>query len=94
MPNFLNRELLNEVFERLNLKLLQDEVSKNAMRGVGMNKTNAGLGAADWQGTFLVLETLAATGSLDPKSSKERIGNKSTTGKRGARGRVGLNSEH
>jgi hypothetical protein len=48
----------NEVFERLNLKLLQDEVSKNAMRGVGVSKTNTGLGPGDWQGSFIVLETL------------------------------------
>jgi Caspase domain/Domain of unknown function (DUF4384) len=50
----------NEVFERLNLKLLQDEVSKYAQRGVNIEKTAAGLGPGDWQATFLVLETLAA----------------------------------
>lgn len=48
----------HEVFERLNLKLLQDEVSKNAMRGVGVKKNNAGLGTDDWQGAFLALEAL------------------------------------
>jgi Caspase domain/Domain of unknown function (DUF4384) len=50
----------NEVFERLNLKLLQDEVSKYAQRSVNVEKTEAGLGPGDWQATFLVLETLAA----------------------------------
>lgn len=50
----------NEVFERLNLNLLQDEVSRFARRGVNVNKTEAGLGAGDWQATFLVLETLRA----------------------------------
>jgi len=48
----------SEVFERLNLKLLQDEVSKYAQRGFNVKKTEAGLGAGDWQATFLVLETL------------------------------------
>jgi metacaspase-1 len=50
----------NEVFERLNLKLLQDEISNRARRGVDVKGMGAGLGAADWQATFLVLETLAA----------------------------------
>ena len=50
----------NEVFERLNLKLLQDEVSKYARHSVNVKNTEGGLGAADWQATFLVLETLAA----------------------------------
>ncbi|MCI0663154.1 MAG: caspase family protein [Acidobacteria bacterium] len=45
----------NEVFDRLNLKLLQNEVSKNTQREL------AGLSAIDWQGSFLVLETLAAS---------------------------------
>ena len=48
----------NEVFERLNLKLLQDEVGKSAQRGFNVKKTEAGLGAGDWQATFLILETL------------------------------------
>src|SRR5262245_46987353 len=48
----------SEVFERLNLKLLQDEVSKYAQRGFNVKKTEAGLGAGDWQATFLILETL------------------------------------
>jgi len=48
----------NEVFERLNLKLLQDEVSKNTQRDIGLKKPLMGLGATDWQGTYLVLETL------------------------------------
>jgi hypothetical protein len=56
----------NEVFERLDLKLLQDEVSKYAQRAVnikntGVKNAGAGLGAADWQAAFLVLETLAAS---------------------------------
>jgi hypothetical protein len=47
------------------LKLLQDEISKYAQRAVnvkntGVKNTEAGLGAGDWQATFLVLETLAA----------------------------------
>jgi hypothetical protein len=49
----------NEVFERLNLKLLQDEVGKYAQRDFNVKKTETGLGAVDWQATFLVLETLA-----------------------------------
>jgi caspase domain-containing protein/uncharacterized protein DUF4384 len=48
----------NEVFERLNLKLLQDEVGTYAQRGFNIKKTEAGLGAGDWQATFLILETL------------------------------------
>jgi hypothetical protein len=50
----------NEIFGRLNLKLLQDEVSKYAQRSVNVKNTEAGHGAGDWQATFLVLETLAA----------------------------------
>jgi len=53
----------NEVFERLNLKLLEDELSKYAQRAILMQESMAGLGASDWQGTFLVVETLAANGS-------------------------------
>jgi hypothetical protein len=49
----------NEVFGRLNLKLLQDEVSKYAQHGFSVKKTETGLGAGDWQATFLVLETFA-----------------------------------
>jgi hypothetical protein len=49
----------NEVFERLNLKLLEDELSKYTQRAILVEKSMAGLGASDWQGTFLVLETLA-----------------------------------
>ncbi|HMB28959.1 MAG TPA: caspase family protein [Blastocatellia bacterium] len=49
----------NEVFERLNLKLLQDEVGKYARRDLNVEKTETGLGAGDWQATFLILETLA-----------------------------------
>jgi caspase domain-containing protein/uncharacterized protein DUF4384 len=48
----------HEVFERLNLKLLQDEVSNYAQRAFNVKKTGADLGAGDWQATFLVLETL------------------------------------
>jgi hypothetical protein len=48
----------NEVFERLNLKLLQDEVGKYAQRDFNVKKTEASLGAGDWQATFLILETL------------------------------------
>jgi hypothetical protein len=50
----------NEIFGRLNLKLLQDEVSKYARRSVNVKNTEEGHGAGDWQATFLVLETLAA----------------------------------
>jgi hypothetical protein len=50
----------DEVFERLNLKLLQDEVSKYAQRSVNLKNPEASLGAGDWQAAFLVLETLAA----------------------------------
>ncbi len=53
----------NEVFERLNLKLLEDELSKYAQRAILLQESTAGLGARDWQGTFLVVETLAANGS-------------------------------
>lgn len=49
----------NEVFERLNLKLLQDEVSRYAQRSVNIKNPEASLGAGDWQAAFLVLETLA-----------------------------------
>ena len=48
----------NEVFDRLNLKLLQDEVSKYSQRGFNLKRAEAGLGAGDWQATFLILETL------------------------------------
>jgi metacaspase-1 len=48
----------NEVFERVNLKLLQDEISKFTQSDSSLNRTLAGLGAGDWQGTFLILETL------------------------------------
>ena len=50
----------DEVFERLNLKLLQDEVSRYAQRSVNLKNPEASLGAGDWQAAFLVLETLAA----------------------------------
>jgi hypothetical protein len=50
----------DEVFERLNLKLLQDEVSRFAQRKVNLKNPEASLGAGDWQAAFLVLETLAA----------------------------------
>jgi hypothetical protein len=50
----------DEVFERLNLKLLQDEVSRYAQRNVNLKNPEASLGAGDWQAAFLVLETLAA----------------------------------
>jgi Caspase domain/Domain of unknown function (DUF4384) len=55
----------NEVFERLNLKLLEDELSKYTQRAILVEKSTAGLGASDWQGTFLVLETMAANGSTN-----------------------------
>jgi len=48
----------SEVFERLNLKLLQDEVGKYAQRNFNVKKTEVGLGEGDWQATFLILETL------------------------------------
>ena len=53
----------NEVFERLDLKLLEDELRKYAQRAILVQKPTADLGASDWQGTFLVVETLAANGS-------------------------------
>lgn len=46
-----------EVFERLNLKELRDKVTQEATRGVGVNKTGGSLGAGDWQGSFMILET-------------------------------------
>jgi caspase domain-containing protein/uncharacterized protein DUF4384 len=50
----------DEVFGLLNLKLLQDGVSKYARRGAGVKNADESLGAGDWQAAFLVLETLAA----------------------------------
>ena len=50
----------DEVFGRLNLKLLQDEVGNYARRGANLKKTEAGLGAGDWQATFLILETIGS----------------------------------
>jgi hypothetical protein len=47
-----------EVFDRLNLKELQTEISKTAMRGTGVKKTGVALSSGDWQGAFMVLETL------------------------------------